>query len=48
LVHLIGKRSIHADIRFGKFKKDTTDRKELARQLYDAVAALKHEPAAVG
>jgi len=48
LVHLIGKRSIHADIRFGKFKKDTTDRKELARQLYDAVAALKQEPAAVG
>jgi 1-acyl-sn-glycerol-3-phosphate acyltransferase len=47
LVKLIGKRSIHAEVRFGTFKKETTDRKELARQLYDAVAALKKEPAAV-
>ena len=40
LINLVGKRSIHAEIRFGKFKKETTDRKELARQLYDAVATL--------
>jgi hypothetical protein len=45
LTNLIGKRSIHADIRFGEFKKETTDRKELARQLYDAVATLKNGPA---
>ena len=43
LMNLIGKRAIRAEIRFGTFKKETTDRKELARQLNAAVGVLKSE-----
>jgi 1-acyl-sn-glycerol-3-phosphate acyltransferase len=42
LINLTKKRSIHAEIRFGEFTKETTDRKELARQLHDAVAELQN------
>lgn len=40
LANLVGKRSIRAKIRFGEFKKTTTDRKELARQLHAAISRL--------
>jgi 1-acyl-sn-glycerol-3-phosphate acyltransferase len=45
LMNMVGKRSIHAEVRFGTFKKETTDRKELAKQLNAAVAMLQDKPA---
>jgi len=41
LLHLLGKKSIRATLRFGKFQRTTDDRKELAIQLRDAVLELK-------
>lgn len=41
LVNLLGKKSVHASLRFGKFQRTTEDRKELARQLREAVLELK-------
>ena len=43
VLNLIGKRRIHATVRFGKFQSQTTERKELARQLHAAVLSLKPE-----
>lgn len=42
LVNLLGKKSVHATLRFGKFQRTTDDRKELAKQLREAVLALKN------
>ncbi len=42
LVNLLGKKSVHATLRFGKFHRTTDDRKELAQQLRAAVLALKN------
>jgi 1-acyl-sn-glycerol-3-phosphate acyltransferase len=41
LVNLLGKKSVHATVRFGKFQRTTDDRKELAQQLRAAVLDLK-------
>lgn len=41
LLKLLGKKSIHATLRFKKFHRTTGDRKELARQLREAVLELK-------
>ena len=41
LIHLLGKKSVRATLRFGKFQRTTDDRKELARQLREAILALK-------
>ena len=41
LLNLLGKKSIHATLRFGKFNHPTDDRKELAKQLHAAVSELK-------
>lgn len=41
LIHLLGKKSICATLRFGSFQRTTADRKELATQLRDAVLELK-------
>ena len=41
LIHLLGKKSVRATLRFGKFQRTTDDRKELAVQLREAVLALK-------
>jgi len=41
LVNLLGKKSVHATLRFGKFQRTTDDRKELAQQLRAAVLDLK-------
>lgn len=41
LIRLAGKKSIHATIRFGQFQRTTDDRKELAKQLHEAVSELK-------
>ncbi len=41
LLNLLGKKSVHATLRFGKFQRTTDDRKELANQLRDAVVELK-------
>jgi 1-acyl-sn-glycerol-3-phosphate acyltransferase len=41
LVNLLGKKSVRATIRFGKFQRTTADRKELAKQLHAAVLELK-------
>ncbi len=41
LINLLGKKSIRATLRFGKFQRTTDDRKELAIQLRDAVISLK-------
>jgi lyso-ornithine lipid O-acyltransferase len=42
-VNLMGKKNVRAKIRFGKFTRTTDDRKELAKQLRDAVVKLKTE-----
>ena len=42
-VNLLGKRRVHATMRFGKFQRTTDDRKELARQLRAAVLELKQD-----
>ncbi len=41
LIHLLGKKSVRATLRFGKFQRTTDDRKELARQLREAILGLK-------
>jgi 1-acyl-sn-glycerol-3-phosphate acyltransferase len=41
LINLLGKKSVRATIRFGKFQRTTADRKELAKQLHAAVLELK-------
>lgn len=41
LLNLLGKKSIQATLRFGKFQRATDDRKELAKQLHAAVTELK-------
>jgi len=41
LLNLLGKKSIHATLRFGKFHRAAGDRKELAQQLHAAVSELK-------
>jgi 1-acyl-sn-glycerol-3-phosphate acyltransferase len=41
LINLLGKKSVRATIRFGKFERTTADRKELAKQLHAAVLELK-------
>ncbi len=41
LLNLLGKKSIHATLRFKKFQRTTDDRKELAKQLHAAVSELK-------
>jgi 1-acyl-sn-glycerol-3-phosphate acyltransferase len=42
LINLLGKKSVRATLRFGKFQSATDDRKELAKQLREAVLALKN------
>ena len=41
LLNLLGRKSIRATLRFGKFQRTTDDRKELAKQLHAAVVELK-------
>ena len=41
LIHLLGKKSVHATLRFGKFQRATDDRKELAKQLREAILELQ-------
>ncbi len=41
LLNMLGKKSVRATLRFGKFNRTTDDRKELAIQLHAAVSALK-------
>ena len=41
MINLLGKKSVRATIRFGKFERTTADRKELAKQLHAAVLELK-------
>ncbi len=40
-LNLFGKKAVRATLRFGKFRRTTDDRKELAKQLRTAVAELK-------
>jgi 1-acyl-sn-glycerol-3-phosphate acyltransferase len=42
LLNLLGKKSVHAILRFGKFQRTAEDRKELAKQLHAAVLELKN------
>lgn len=44
LLNMLGKKSIRATLRFGKFQRTTDDRKLLAGQLHAAVAALASQP----
>ena len=41
LLNFLGKKSVRAAVRFGKFQRITDDRKELAKQLHAAVLELK-------
>ena len=41
LINLLGKKSVRATLRFGKFHRTTNDRKELAQQLREAILELK-------
>jgi 1-acyl-sn-glycerol-3-phosphate acyltransferase len=41
-VNLLGKKAVRAMVRFGNFQKQTTDRKELAKQLHAEVLKLKN------
>lgn len=41
LINLLGKKSIRTTLRFGKFQRATDNRKELAKQLREAVLELK-------
>jgi 1-acyl-sn-glycerol-3-phosphate acyltransferase len=43
-VNLLGKRRVRAQVRFGTFQRTTTDRKELAPELRQAVLALSPRP----
>jgi hypothetical protein len=40
-VNLLGQKRVRATMRFGTFRRTTDDRKELAKQLRDAVLALQ-------
>lgn len=40
-VNLLSKRRVHATMHFGTFQRTTNDRKELARELHEAVLKLK-------
>jgi 1-acyl-sn-glycerol-3-phosphate acyltransferase len=40
-VNLLGKRRVRATVQFSAFQRTTADRKELARQLHEAVLELK-------
>jgi len=40
LINLLGKKGVHATLRFGKFQQTTDDRKVLAVQLHEAVEQL--------
>jgi 1-acyl-sn-glycerol-3-phosphate acyltransferase len=40
-VNLLGKRRVHANVQFGLFQRTTDDRKELAKELREAVLNLK-------
>ena len=42
LINLLGKKSVHATLQFGKFQRTTDDRKALAQQLRAAVLDLKN------
>lgn len=46
LLKLLGKKAIHATLRFGTFSRTTEDRKVLAVQLREAVVKLKEQGAA--
>jgi len=41
-VNLLGKRRVRAKVQFGNFQRTTDDRKELAKELREAVLNLKH------
>jgi 1-acyl-sn-glycerol-3-phosphate acyltransferase len=41
LLNLLGKKTVNAKLRFGKFQRSTDDRKELAGHLHAAVLELK-------
>jgi hypothetical protein len=41
-VNLLGKRRVRATVQFGSFQRTTDDRKELAKELREAVLNLKH------
>jgi 1-acyl-sn-glycerol-3-phosphate acyltransferase len=41
VLNLMNKKTIRATVRFAKFQRTTDDRKELAKQLHDAVAQLR-------
>jgi 1-acyl-sn-glycerol-3-phosphate acyltransferase len=41
LLNLLGKKSVHATLRFAKFNRTTDGRKELAKELHAAVLELK-------
>ncbi len=43
LINLLGKKSVRATLRFGKFFRTTDDRKEVAGQLREAVLELKNQ-----
>jgi 1-acyl-sn-glycerol-3-phosphate acyltransferase len=45
-LNMLGKKSIRATLRFGKFKRTTDDRKILAAQLHEAVEELKRNASA--
>jgi 1-acyl-sn-glycerol-3-phosphate acyltransferase len=42
LLNLLGKKSVRATVRFGKFHRLTDDRKELAKQLHAGILELKN------
>jgi len=42
VLNLMSKRAVRATIKFAPFKRETTDRKELAKQLRDEVLKLKN------
>jgi 1-acyl-sn-glycerol-3-phosphate acyltransferase len=46
LVNLLSKRTLRVSVRFAPFREGGADRKELARQLYDAVVKLRTPVAA--
>jgi 1-acyl-sn-glycerol-3-phosphate acyltransferase len=45
LINLLGKKTIHASVRFTQLREGSTDRKELARQLHSEILRLKESPA---
>ena len=47
LLNLMGKRAVHATVRFAPVQRTGTDRKELARQLHGEILKLKTGPARI-